>query len=192
MRPPDGHDNDFNAWSSGVSFAIRLGNQVFAYGLILALLAGLLAPALVLAAPKGTGLPLPRFISLRADTAKLRTGPGVQYPEEWIYNRKDLPLEIIAEHHTWRKVRDWQGTQGWMHQSLLSGKRTLIVTGATRTLRRDADTGSRAVARVEAGVVGRLLSCPDGKIWCRVEVDGFEGWLRKIEFWGAYPDEVVD
>lgn len=150
-----------------------------------------LAPMLALAAPKGTGLPLPRFVSLRADKAKLRTGPGVQYPEEWIYLRKELPLEIIAEHHTWRKVQDWQGTQGWMHQSLLSGQRTLIVTGATRSLRQKSDSESRAIARVEVGVTGRIHGCSEGTGWCRVEIDGFKGWLRRVEFWGVYPDEVV-
>ena len=164
---------------------VRLGALALGLSIIL-------APVLAYAAPQGTGLPLPRFISLRADKAKLRTGPGVQYPEEWVYLRKDLPLEIIAEHHTWRKIRDWQGTQGWMHQSLLSGKRTLIVTGTVRTLRSKPDTNSHPVARAEPGVVGTIMACPDGKLWCRVEVGGFTGWMRKLEFWGAYKDEVVE
>ncbi len=171
---------------------MRRWKRTFTLALAFTFAAAVLGPALVAAAPKGTGLPLPRFVSLRADKAKLRTGPGVQYPEEWVYLRKDLPLEIIAEHHTWRKVRDWQGTQGWMHQSLLNGSRTLIVTGATRTLRQKPDTGSRAIARIEAGVVGNLINCPEGTVWCRVEIDGFQGWLRRLEFWGAYPDEAVE
>lgn len=171
---------------------MRRWKRTLALALALTFAAAVFGPALVVAAPKGTGLPLPRFVSLRADKAKLRTGPGVQYPEEWVYLRKDLPLEIIAEHHTWRKVQDWQGTKGWMHQSLLNGRRTLIVTGAIRTLRQKPDTASRPIARVEAGVVGRLLKCPEGTVWCRVEIDGYEGWLRKLEFWGAYPDEVVE
>jgi SH3-like domain-containing protein len=145
-----------------------------------------------LLAAESSGLPLPRFVSLRAKEAKLRTGPGVQYPEDWVYLRKDIPLEIIAEHHTWRKVRDWQGTQGWMHQSLVSGKRTLMVTGAIRTVRSKPDSASRAVARAEAGVVGFLLGCPGGSGWCQVEIGGFKGWLRRVEFWGVYPDETVE
>ncbi len=155
------------------------------------LLSGTLAP-LSAVALKGTGLPLPRFISLRADEVNLRTGPGMQYPVEWVFHRKHLPVEVIAEHHTWRKIRDWQGTQGWMHQSLLSGKRTLIVTGTVRTLRSKPDTNSHPVARAEPGVVGTIMACPDGKLWCRVEVGGFTGWMRKLEFWGAYKDEVVE
>jgi len=166
--------------------------RLFTAVLLAAFCAALVAPSIAAAAPKGTGLPLPRYVSLRADKARLRTGPGVQYPEEWIYQRKNLPLEIIAEHHTWRKVRDWQGTQGWMHQSLLSGQRTLIVTGTTRNLRQKPDSNSRAVARAEPGVVGRVLGCAKETVWCEVEIDGFKGWLRRIEFWGVYPEEAVD
>jgi len=162
----------------------------FCLVLAVLLLAGWTAPAL--AAAEGSGLPLPRFVSLRAEKAKLRTGPGVQYPEDWVYLRKDVPLEVIAEHHTWRKVRDWQGTQGWMHQSLVSGRRTLIVTGAIRTLRARPDSASRAVARAEPGVVGLLLGCPAASIWCEAEIDGFKGWLRRVEFWGAYAEEAVN
>jgi SH3-like domain-containing protein len=143
------------------------------------------------AAPEGTGLPLPRFVHLRAGKVNLRAGPGVQYPVEWVYGRIRLPVEIIAEYNTWRKVRDWQGTQGWIHQSMLGGDRTLIVTGAIRSLRRDADTGSPALARLEPGVIGRLIDCPAVGGWCRVQVAAFEGWLRRVEFWGVQPGETV-
>ena len=76
----------------------------------------------------GSGLSLPRFISLRADRVNMRTGPGGQYPIEWLYRRRSLPVEVIAEYKNWRKIRDWQGTQGWVHQSMLSRHRTIIVT----------------------------------------------------------------
>lgn len=142
-------------------------------------------------AAEGSGLPLPRFVSLRANEANLRAGPGVQYPVEWVYYRSELPVEVIAEYYTWRKVRDWQGSQGWVHQSILSSNRTLIVTGGLRTIRRKADTQSPAVARAEPNVVGRLLECPDGLTWCEVEIEGHKGWLRRVEFWGVYPGEVV-
>ncbi|MDP6572893.1 MAG: SH3 domain-containing protein [Rhodospirillales bacterium] len=142
-------------------------------------------------AAETTGLPLPRFVSLRADEVNLRTGPGVQHPIDWVYRRRHLPVEIIAEYNTWRKIRDWQGTEGWVHQSMLSNKRTVVVTGKLRTLRHKSDTTGRPVAQAEAGVIARLLECPDASTWCRVEVDGFEGWFRRVEFWGAYGDEVV-
>ena len=158
---------------------------------LLTLLIALLLPSAAAAAPEGTGLPLPRFVSLRAAEANLRTGPGVQYPVEWVYNRAQLPLEVIAEYHTWRKVRDSQGTQGWMHQSMLDGRRTAVVMGALRTLRQKPDAEAAAVARVEPGVVGRVLECPDGSGWCRLDVDGFQGWMRRAELWGVYRTEVV-
>jgi len=138
-----------------------------------------------------TGLPLPRFVSLRADQVNLRTGPGVQYPVEWVYQRQDLPVEIIAEYRTWRKIRDWQSTQGWVHQSMLSGKRSVIITGKRRTLRSSADTKSTPVAQIESGAIAALTQCPTGGSWCRVEATGISGWLRKVEFWGAYRDEVL-
>ncbi len=145
------------------------------------------------AASQGSsGLPLPRFVSLRADEVNMRTGPGVQYPVEWVYARKDLPVEIIAEFETWRKVRDWEGTQGWVHQSMLSGKRTILITGDVRALRTKDDAKSKAKARIEPGVIGRLVDCPKGNGWCRIEIAGLEGWLRHVDFWGAYKNEVFD
>ena len=111
------------------------------------LVAAFSAPALW-AAAKGTGLPLPRFVSLRAGEVNRRTGPGVQYPVDWVYHRQRLPVEIIAEYGTWRKVRDWQGTQGWIHQSMVGAKRTFIVTGDTRTMRREDDSKSGPVHRL--------------------------------------------
>jgi SH3-like domain-containing protein len=140
---------------------------------------------------EGTTLPLPRFVSLRADQVNLRTGPGVQFPVEWVYQRQNLPVEIIAEYRTWRKIRDWQSTQGWVHQSMLSGRRSVIVTGKRRSLRSSADTKSPPVAEIEAGAIAHLDKCPSGGGWCFVEAESLKGWLRKVEFWGAYRDEVL-
>jgi SH3-like domain-containing protein len=109
-----------------------------------------------------------------------------------VYVRKGLPLEVIAEYDTWRKVRDWQGTQGWVHQSMLARRRTVVVVGETRTLRADADAESPAVARAEAHVVARLERCPDGIAWCEVEAEGFSGWLGRTEIWGLHRNEVVE
>jgi SH3-like domain-containing protein len=155
-----------------------------------AVLAAVLAAALAFAA-LAESRPLPRFVSLRADEVKLRAGPGVQYPVEWVYHRQRLPVEIIAEYQTWRKVRDWQGTQGWIHQSLLAGMRTFVVTGDVRTIRERAAPDSGPVARAEAGVIGRLIECPEDGIWCRVESEGHEGWLRRVDFWGVHRGELV-
>lgn len=143
-------------------------------------------------ARSGSGLPLPRFVTLRSGEVNLRAGPGVRYPVEWVYKKRNLPVEIVAEYDTWRKIRDWQGTQGWVHQGMLSGKRSIIVTGDLRTLRSEPDTGARASAKLEEGVIASLLECPNGTTWCRIEADGYLGWLRKAEFWGVYPGESLE
>lgn len=164
------------------------------YALALPLLAVLLTLTIVpidLRA-QDSGLPLPRFVSLRAAEVNLRTGPGVQYPVDWIFQRESLPVEIIKEYRTWRLVRDWQGTQGWIHQSMLSGKRTFMVTGKERTIRADPDVKSRAVAIIEPPALGELLSCPQGSGWCQIRARGSEGWLRKVEIWGVYPNEAFE
>ena len=162
-----------------------------ALAVVAALVFVLAATSPALSASKGSGLPLPRFVSIRSGEANMRTGPGVQYPVEWVYRRPDLPVEIVAEYGTWRKIRDWQGTQGWVHQGMLAGQRTLIVTGETGTIRAKPGAQENAVARVEPGVIGRLRECPDGSAWCRIKIKGFDGWLPRDDFWGAYPDEVV-
>lgn len=137
--------------------------------------------------PGVTGRPLPRFASLRADKVNLRTGPGARYPIDWVFQRRGLPVEIIDEFDTWRRVRDWQGTVGWVHQSMLQSQRHVLVTGKRRLLRRGPEEGTAGAAIVEAGVVGTLGSCQE--TWCEVEAKGFTGWLRRDEFYGVYPDE---
>ncbi|MCP5366305.1 MAG: SH3 domain-containing protein [Hyphomicrobiales bacterium] len=143
------------------------------------------------AAPPGTGLPLPRFVSLRAGEVNMRAGPGVQYPVEWVYRRQNLPLEVFAEYRAWRRVRDWRGAEGWIHQGMLSSRRTAIVAGDTGTLRAAPSNGAEPVARAEPGVVAQLLECPGGSDWCQVEVAGHRGWTRREALWGVYPREVV-
>jgi SH3-like domain-containing protein len=172
----------------------RMAIRSFVAALVLVFvlpLVGAVPWAEAVAAPEGTGLPLPRFVKLRASEVNMRTGPGVQYPVEWVYNRRNLPVEVIAEYNTWRKVRDWQGTQGWVHQSMLGGERAMIIIGKLRTLRTDPDTQSTPIAHVEPGVVGRLVDCPADGGWCKVELDQHAGWLRRVEFWGVYPGETV-
>ena len=136
-------------------------------------------------------LPVPRFVSLRSDKVNMRVGPGRQYPIKWEFNQAGRPVEILQEYDVWRRVRDMDGTEGWVQQSLLTGKRFVIVTGKeTRVLRRRADEASDAVARVEPKVLARLLECDPG--WCRVEAGGVRGWLKRSEFWGVYPNEKIN
>jgi SH3-like domain-containing protein len=133
--------------------------------------------------------PVPRFVSLRTDEVNLRTGPGERYPIDWVLVKKGLPVEIVQEFDVWRKIRDSQGSEGWVHQRMVSGTRSVIIAGAVRTLRADADAAAPPVARVEPGVVARLLECRGS--WCRVEAHDIKGWLTRAEVWGVYPDEVV-
>lgn len=158
--------------------------------IILALLLGVGLALPAFAQISGSGLPLPRYVSLRAGEVNLRTGPGVQYPVEWIYRKSGLPLEIIAEYKTWRKVRDWEGAQGWVHQTMLSANRTFIVTGATRTVLAKAEASARPIARVQPFVTGQLMTCPEASDYCRVQVEGFDGWLLRTDFWGVLKAET--
>ena len=135
--------------------------------------------------------PLPRFVSLKKEKTYLRTGPGVQYPIDWVYQIKKLPLEVILEFGTWRKVRDVRGGQGWIHQSMLSNIRTFIITGKIRTLRKSESSKSNPVAKLEVNVVGKISKCKHISSWCIVSADGYKGWLRRVDFWGVYPQEVI-
>lgn len=137
-----------------------------------------------------SGLPLPRFVTLRAPKVNLRTGPGVRYPIDWVYNRAGLPLEVIDEFETWRQVRDWEGSVGWVHQSMLSGERKVMIRDKQRLLRRDPDPAAPGVALLAPGVLASLRSCADA--WCLIEVGDTSGWLRRIEVFGLYPDEIVN
>ena len=154
-----------------------------------ALFATFLVTAPVAASAQRSELAVPRYVSLRADEVRLRAGPNITYPIEWVIRRRHLPVEIIAEFELWRRIRDPQGAEGWVHQSLLSGRRYAIVTGETRTLRRRPEPDAAAVARAEAGVIGELIECQGA--WCRMDAGGFRGWLRRAEIWGVYPNEVV-
>jgi SH3-like domain-containing protein len=141
-------------------------------------------------AVKRTGLPLPRFASLRANEVYMRAGPGTRYPVEWIYRRRGLPVQIVAEFDAWRKVRDWNGTIGWVHRAMLAGRRTAITVADDTVLRRAPEAAAPALARAEPGVVARLLSCEG--VWCRVEMRGIKGWTPRATLWGTLPGEKVD
>jgi len=134
-----------------------------------------------------SGLALPRFVSLKSDEVNLRTGPGTRYPIDWIYRRRGLPVEVVDEFEDWRRVRDHDGTMGWVHRFMLASHRTVLVTGETRTLRRRPAADAPGLAYLEPGVVGDLEDCEPA--WCRIEAQGFEGWLRRSEIFGTNADD---
>ncbi len=135
------------------------------------------------------GLALPRFVSLRSDEVNLRTGPGTTYPVEWVYVRRGLPVEIIAEFDNWRKVRDIEGTVGWIHKSLLSGKRMAVILGEEETLHQSPDATARVVLKAARGVLGEIIACKGA--WCRLEITEIKGWIRRDRLWGVYPTEEL-
>ena len=138
----------------------------------------------------GSGQPIPRFVALNANEVNMRAGPGVRYPVEWVYQRKNMPVEVIAEHDTWRKVRDPEGTEGWIHRAMLSGRRTIVVLGGESTLRREPEEKAPAVARLTAGVVAVVDRCDS--VWCEVSTAGYDGWIRRERIWGLYESEFMN
>lgn len=139
--------------------------------------------------PGRTGRPLPRFVSLRASKVNLRTGPGARYPIDWVYKRAGLPVEIIDEFDTWRRIRDWQGTIGWVHQSMVQGRRTVMILDERRLMRRRPDSAAPGVAYLAPGAIAVLESCEE--LWCELSAGGFKGWLESESFYGLYPSELL-
>jgi SH3-like domain-containing protein len=139
---------------------------------------------------RSTGLPVPRFVSVDSDESEVyvRFGPGQQYPINWVFTRPGVPLEIVAEFDNWRKIKDFEGAEGWIAARLLSGQRTIMIQGKVRDIRRRADNRARVLLRAEPGVIGDLLECQDS--WCRVEIEGQRGWLQRDDFWGTLPGEL--
>lgn len=165
---------------------------------LLAISASLPAQAQIPAKTGPSGLPLPRYVSLKSDRVNLRQGPGTDYPTAWVYRRAGLPLEVTEEYETWRKVRDAEGTTGWILSSLLSGRRTALVLpwelkpGEPRPqlpLLRSNSERSEPVAMIEAGVIADIQSC-DGA-WCYVAIDSYKGYLEQAKLWGVYENESV-
>ena len=132
---------------------------------------------------------LPRFASLRSDEVNLRVGPGENYPIEWVFKRKDMPVEIIEQFQNWRRVQDWEGDKGWVMDRMLTSKRAVLVEGSVRGLHRLPDAASALIARAEPGVIGKLVELQGP--WCRIEAAGYRGWVRRDEVWGVFADETL-
>jgi SH3-like domain-containing protein len=137
--------------------------------------------------PGASGLPVPRFVSLSSDTVNMRAGPGVRYPITWVYRRKGIPLMVMAEFEYWRKVRDGEGAEGWMHSALLRGRRMALLQGGINELRPSPETTAPVVLRAQAGVIGQLLSC--GGPWCQIILNDMRVWLPRTGLFGALPNE---
>lgn len=162
----------------------------------LALLLALVMPDAAHAEQKGTvtNLPLPRYASLKTDRVNLREGPSKDHATKWVYQRAGLPVEITAEFDIWRRVRDSEGTEGWVLHSLLSGRRTALVgpgkKGKTYNLYEKPVTNANIAASLQSGVIANVKSC-DGS-WCLVYGEGFKGYIEQVALWGVYPNEKVE
>ena len=139
---------------------------------------------------RGSGYEVPRFLSLKSDEANMRVGPGNEYPIAWVYRRKGLPLKVIAEYEVWRKVVDHEGTTGWMHTKLLTGRRTALITGRIAKLFNSFEDNSKIVGYAERNVVMELQYCRSQ--FCRVVHPKLKGWVRREKFWGLLEDETLN
>ena len=144
---------------------------------------------------KASGLPVPRYVSLKSDRVNLREGPSKENRTTWIFQRAGLPVEITAEFETWRKVRDSEGSEGWVLHSLLSGRRTALVTpwkknGTPTSVRAKPSDDAATSAKLEPNVIANIRSCD--KSWCRVNGQGFDGFVKQVDLWGVYPNEVIE
>jgi SH3-like domain-containing protein len=176
-----------------IGFVIRIfGLRLAALGLVSALVA---VSSAAFADPVGpaTGLPLPRYASLKTDRVNLREGPSKDHATKWVYERAGLPVEITAEFDTWRKVRDSEGTEGWVLHSLLSGRRTGLVgvgkTGQTFKIYTQPRMNGDVAATLQSGVIANDRSC-DGS-WCLIFGDGYRGYIEQVALWGVYPGEKI-
>lgn len=137
---------------------------------------------------KSTPYPVPRFVSLDADEVYVRTGPGKQYPIDWVFQKKGLPVEIILEYEHWRKIKDHEGGEGWVYGPLLSGKRTGLVKGEENvSLHQKPRLDSAVKAYIEPLAVLKLEKCE--VMWCQAEAGEYKGWIPKAYIWGVYENE---
>ena len=167
-------------------------------GLLIALAIALIMGPAIAAQTEGptgaSGLPLPRFVSLKTERVNVRSGPAKDNQVSWVYTRVGLPVEIIAEYDNWSRIRDWEGAEGWVYHSLLSARRTALVATKQKDelvpLYYKVDDQSGLAARLQAGVLASVKTCSG--TWCHVFGPGFDGWIAQERLWGVYAHENID
>ena len=162
--------------------------------IVVGLLGIVVVPEPASASEKGivSGLPIPRFVSIKSKPANVRVGPGVDYPIKWKFVRQHLPVEVVAEFGNWRRIRDAEGEEGWILSALLSGRRMALVapwSEAEPVLLRDRSRSSASIkAIMQPHVLVQVDACSG--TWCRVRTGTVSGYVRQSKLWGAYPGEV--
>jgi SH3-like domain-containing protein len=176
-----------------MAFRQLLASMMFA-GAVLSILGIAGAASAKDSALSASGLPIPRYVSLKSDHVNVRAGPTKDNDVAWVYTKAGLPVEITAEFENWRRIRDSEGAEGWVYHSLLSGRRTAVVTMKAKDeftpLYDSANAKSAVAASLQAGVVAQVKHCAAG--WCHVTGNGFDGWIQQQRLWGVYADEKVD
>ena len=161
--------------------------------LILLALVYFVCPAFAQEEDGDTGNNLPRMASFRSNHINARSGPGSRYPIEWIYKQKNAPVEIIAEFELWRKIKDWEGAETWVHKAMLTNKRWIKMTKKeTANIYAKPQSDSRIIAKVEDQVIGKIEKCPEQKDFCLIKFSEFEGWVNRNDFYGVYPNETIN
>jgi SH3-like domain-containing protein len=189
-----GADGLFVRGFARVTMGLGSGRLGRALCLLVAVCAAGTAAAQATVDGRSSGLPVPRYVSLKADKVNVRAGPTRDHDVAWVFTRAGIPVEITAESDNWRRIRDAEGAEGWVFHSLLSGRRTVLVAPSTKTatfpLYERPDPSTRVVAKLEPRVLGTVRTC-DRK-WCRIFGDGFDGFMEQHLLWGVYPNETVE
>ena len=181
-----------NKWGVNVRAAAAAAARASIPGLAMLVLAA--SAAFAGGGETTSGLPIPRFVSIKTDRVNVRGGPDKDHDVAWIYTRVGWPVEITAEFANWRRIRDSDGTEGWVYHSLLSGKRTAVVQLKAKTdlaqLHAKPDAQSPVTAQLQSGVLGSVKSCSG--LWCRLVGEGYDGFIEQNRLWGVYPDEKIE
>jgi len=173
---------------------LRFAGRARASLLLLAFLFVAPVGALGQAGGAASGLPVPRYVSLKADKVNVRGGPSRDHDVAWVFTRAGIPVEITAESENWRRIRDAEGAEGWVFHSLLSGRRTVLISptakAAAFSLYERPGEDTRVLAKLEPRVLGTVRTCD--KKWCRIFGEGFDGFIQQHLLWGVYPNEVIE
>ena len=139
-----------------------------------------------------SGLALPRMVSLRSSLINARSGPGSRYPIEWVYKQKGAPVEIVSEFELWRKIKDWEGSETWVHKAMLSDRRFIrVTTPGENNIYAKPQNDAKVIAKVEDGAVGEVSECPEKSNMCLIKFDNIQGWMSRDDLFGIYDDEVI-
>lgn len=152
---------------------------------------------------KETGLPLPRFVVLKSNKSNLRNGAGIKNAIKWTYLKRGYPMEVVAEFENWRKLRDIDGTEGWINENLITGRRNAVIIGnkfeqnfekyklkqQETVLLKYPDENSYPIVKIEFGVIGNIKKC--NSEWCKIKIEEYTGWIKKVNLWGVYQEEII-